>query len=179
VKTMRLQATAYHEAGHFFVAWHFRLTGKRGNGLSIVPEEGTSGRAHHRKVVSPSIEWDSSGRNRLRAEKLAMIYLAGCIAQRRFNPRSWRNYHGRSDFRNAAEVLSHITGSDEELSAHLRILQIRTEQLLEVADNWRLIQVLAGELLKHKQISSRDANAILLTACNQVMSKKGCRVQVR
>jgi hypothetical protein len=108
-----LLATAYHEAGHAVAALVLGV-GIGRKGVSIVPGEGRAGFAHHRKgfVGDPSATRNT--RMRRGAEKWAVICFAGEAAQRKWNPRSCRNYHFASDYETAADVMSHFVSSDKE-----------------------------------------------------------------
>lgn len=166
---------AYHEAGHFFVAWHFGITRKRGKGLSILRDSDSLGRAYHKQTVPRSIEWDSSDRNRLRVEKSVMLSLAGYVAQRRFRVKTWRNYHGRTDFTSAFDMLSRICGTPREANAYLELLKIQTEQLLEM--HWPVVKALATKLLTCKEMSSQQASEFLQEEFDRKIREKIACVQ--
>lgn len=118
-----LEATVDHEAGHAVVAWRVGIALRR-NGVTIVPEQaaGIAGCCFHVVTVRKDIEVDRSDRNRLRVERRVQVLLAGEIAQRRYNPRSVRTYHARSDLHSAVDLLSYFFFEQKELEALLKFL---------------------------------------------------------
>jgi hypothetical protein len=77
-----LWSTAYHEAGHAVVGWRLGI-GLRKKGVTIVPDEamGYLGCCAPRRIIARDIEWNDSGRNRMRVEKKVQCLLAGEIAR--------------------------------------------------------------------------------------------------
>ena len=115
VKARKLRSStqefvAYHEAGHAVAAWRLGIALRRA-GVTIVPDraKGNLGSVSHVQFVNRNVPWRDSDRDRIRAEKLAQLSLAGEIAQRRFSPRSVRRYHGESDRMSAIDLLSPFT----------------------------------------------------------------------
>ncbi len=97
---MNRAATAYHEAGHAVIANSLHVPLKS---VTIKPGDGYSGMLHHapvltRRDIRKINEYSETPHQRDRMEKLAMICLAGPMAQRRYAPRSWRRWHGEADF---------------------------------------------------------------------------------
>ena len=157
----RLEAVAYHEAGHAFMAWK---EGVRIHRLSIVPDESTNGRVKHESPLKGvRLDIDNSGRARVRAEKHIRIYLAGPIAQRKHRPSSWRQWHGRSDHDEAADLIFRVTGSDEEANAYIKRLSIQTSNMLKA--NWPLVSRLAVAALEHRTLPWRDIKQVLASNC--------------
>lgn len=149
IKPSKLEATAYHEDGHAVAAWMLK-TALRRRGVTIVPDqrEGTDGSVFHRRVVGKDIEYDQSGKNVLRAERLVQLSFAGEIAKRRYNSRSIRGHHSESDRQKAMDVLSHLATNEKEVEAWLKLLYIRTENMLSNPDVWRAVERLAAELMQ-------------------------------
>jgi hypothetical protein len=136
-------ATAHHEAGHAVVAWAERVAIGR---FTIRPEGDWHGFVRHAPIMGrldPSSE--RSTQVRLRGERLIRISLAGPISQQRFSPRSWRRYHGESDYRRAADMLRHLVQSDEQFTAYMRLLRVEAERLVDL--HWDLIEAFAQELV--------------------------------
>ena len=152
-----LEATAYHEAGHMVAACHLGL---RIRSATIAPGDGYSGMVRHESPLRGiHLEFDDSDKARTKADRAALICLAGPAAQRRFRPRSWRSYHGHSDHALAVDLALQFNGGDEELAgAYLRWLELRADRL--VADNWPLVSAFAGRLLESGTLNSREAKAI-------------------
>src|ERR1700722_11677962 len=71
-------------------------------------------------------DYDVSARVRERAESDIVVALAGPEAQRRHSPRSWRSYHGDSDFKHAVDLAMRFNSSDEAANAYLDRLAIVT-----------------------------------------------------
>jgi hypothetical protein len=89
--------TAFHEAGHVVAAWS---RGLKIHNATIVPSPEFLGRVRHANPLRGlRPDYDVSARVRERAEANIVVALAGPEAQRRHSPRSWRSYHGASDFR--------------------------------------------------------------------------------
>jgi ATP-dependent Zn protease len=88
-----LEATAIHEAGHAVAAWLLRV---RVNSATIIPHSGALGHVTHANPLrGVDLEWDDSDRARLRAERYIKVCLAGPLAQKKFNPRSYRHWQWR------------------------------------------------------------------------------------
>jgi len=140
-------ATAYHEAGHAVAACVLHLV-LRQKGISIIPDEDSDGRTH---LVHPmrnsKPEIDRSDRNQIRAERYAVVVLAGREAQLRYRGSNIRPYHYHNDYQNAAELIEYFVASHEELNAHLRLLQVRAKNLFENDEIWRCTQAVAIALL--------------------------------
>lgn len=155
-----LEATAYHEAGHAVAAWRLGV-GLSKQALSIVPNEDSVGRINHSNpLFRVDLEMDKSDRARLRAEKVAQICLAGGVAQRRFNARSYRHAHIKPDLHEAVNVLGYFAEGDE-LEAYLRLIQVRARHMFNRPFVWRCVQALAGALLARKQLSAREVKRII------------------
>lgn len=143
------EATAYHEAGHAVVKW---ILGLPIDDVSIVRDEESHGHTTGQPAVSDlQLDSDNSDEARIRAEKDAMDSLAGMIAQRRFRPRSCRNYHASRDWKCAEDLLSGFVQSDRELNALLKLLEIRNQDLFDL--HWKLVEKVAAALIEHKQLS--------------------------
>jgi len=77
---------------------------------------------------------------RLRCERQAMVLWAGTEAQRKFNRRSVRIYHGQDDFRAAVSLMGCFFESPV-LEACLRFLRVRVKDLFEIPEHggaWKL-----------------------------------------
>lgn len=147
------RVTAYHEAGHAVVSWRLRVPLRRA-GVTMVPDGDAAGSSSHRKIVGQEIEWDGSDRIVRKAERLAQICFAGGIAQRRYSPQSVRKHHAESDRHEAVGVMIHLA-EGKELEAWLKLLYIRTENMLANPDVWRAVQRLAEHLLKKRPFAER------------------------
>ncbi len=153
-------ATAYHEAGHLVVAWRLGLPVHR---ASIIRDAHAHGFVQHKNpLFGIRLEMDGTDRARLRAEKAIMVSLAGPIAQRRYNSRSWRSAHGNQDYDTATELVLYANGSPEAASAHLRWLEIRTADLLNAC--WHVVEGLSAELLVRGSMNSGEIRKAISAA---------------
>jgi len=75
-----------------------------------------------------------------------------------------RRYYagGRGDREQAVEILSHVTGSSDELRAYFRLLQIRAENL--VARFWPEVEAVAKRLLSEKTLTAEQIRETCLNA---------------
>jgi hypothetical protein len=158
-----LRDTAHHEAAHA-VAAHFHQVPTRK--VTIRPEPGNLGHHHHGVVVRRDIEWDSSDRNRLRAERLALVCLAGPYATRRFlalsnRRRAYRHEQHASDYHSAIDVLSYFAGG-AVLEKYLHYIEARAEAF--VTSHWWAITVVAKALLHHTTLRGAAVKQIIAEA---------------
>jgi hypothetical protein len=152
-----LEATAHHEAGHAVVTWDQRVRLRR---VSIVPEDDRAGFVHHVPAMGRfNPEWDASPQVRIRGERVIRICLAGIIAQRKFNPRSIRHYHGTTDYSKAADMIFRLAAPGEHANTYMRLLEIETEQIVERW--WEPIKALAAELMVRRQMKGIDAERFI------------------
>jgi hypothetical protein len=151
-----LEATAYHEAGHAVVAWIQHVGLRR---ISIIPAHGAAGFVHHAPIGGRDMEWGDSPRVRIRGERLIRVCLAGEIAQRRFDARSIRHYHGAEDRAKAANVISYLASPGEHADAYMRLLEIETQKIVE--EWWELIGALAAALITRCRMTGAEATAFM------------------
>lgn len=153
------KATAYHEAGHAVMAFHLGVASTR-KGISIVRDDTSAGRFHHQKLLrGNSPELDDSPAARIRMEKTILISLAGPVAQKFFNPRSVRHYHGENDHQQAVDIAVHLNGGGEEATAYLKWLGLRTKRIVKL--RWPLVEALAKEALARKTMTGKEVNEFL------------------
>lgn len=138
-----LSATAHHEAGHAVAAWTQNIAVRK---ISIVKGQGLAGFIHHADIVGGlRPDADRSPRVRLRLEKLVRVSLAGPAAQRKFNARSWRTYHGGEDHRKALDLIDHLSLNEAHAQAYIRLLELEAAHMVEM--HWDIIVALAKELI--------------------------------
>jgi hypothetical protein len=113
----------------------------------------------------------ASDKGRLRAEKHAVVSLAGIEAQRKFCPGSVRKYHGSVDYHNAVDIMSYYILSNKQLEAYFKYLLVLTRELIEHRHVSQLIKLLADELLLKKEMSGPDVVALLRSAMLREASK--------
>ncbi len=175
--TKALQSTAYHEAGHAVAAWHVHVPTKD---LSIIPDDSSLGRhfsGPYFTGVNP--EFDDSPRCQRRLENKALVCLAGPAAQRRFNPHGYRHYHGKSDYRQAVDLLSYIAPEPEELGAYIGLIKIRARNFVGRPDMWAAIEAVAAALLDRGEIPGKEIKPIILQACQKALDEPPRKVGTR
>ena len=154
----QVEATAYHEAGHAVIAC---VLGYRPQSVTIVPTVDTAGHIIH---INPlhgfQLDIDGSDEARLRLESLITICFAGPIAQKRYNPRSWRRAHGPRDYEKIEELAVQVCGSDEQALAFPRWREIVACDMVRA--HWPRIQLVAGRLLERESLSHADLDAIIV-----------------
>lgn len=154
----RRKATAYHEAGHTVAAWRL---GAGPRTVTIIPHGDIQGEViPESPIVDIALDFDGSDHARNRIERAIMICLAGPIAQRHFAPRSWRYWHGGLDYATAFDLALRINGSPKAAKAHLKWLEIRTQDLLESL--WSYVEGIAADLMIRGTLSPEDIRSALL-----------------
>jgi len=158
--------TAHHEAGHAVAAWWFGHLKKK-DYVTIVPDQQRGSLGHFwnppRFISEMEGTAGNSGRAILQAEKFAVVCLAGEAASSRYRGSKRRFLAGgRKDREQVAQVLSRLTGSNEELKAYFRLLQIRAENL--VARFWPEVDAVARRLLSEKKLTSEQIRETCLSA---------------
>ena len=158
-RTKALESVAYHEAGHAVAAWHVRV---RTTALSIVPDEDAKGFHAHRPYFGGiNLEYDDSPRAQRRAENMALVCLVGPAAQRRFNPKGFRNYHVASDRHEAIYLLAYIGSEDEYLNAYLKLIEIQARNFVTIHYQWSLFECLAEALLERQRLTGKDVRRVI------------------
>ena len=156
----RLEATAYHEAGHAVVARVGCVMPFRE--VSIVPDEKEGSLGHVRYWYPPfrgdNIYLEDDQRTRTKVEKIIMRALAGGVAEEMYTGQE--NREGASeDLESAqayAEALCH--GYFPESEAHLQYLRARTKHILQ--RQWEQVEDLATALLERKRVKSKEVSQI-------------------
>lgn len=154
----QIEATAYHEAGHAVIAY---LLGYKPQSATIVPTVETAGHViHANPLYGFQLDVDDSDGARLRVESAITICFAGPIAQKRHNPRSWRNAHGQWDYDTIAELGLRVCGSGEQATAFIRWREIVARDMVQA--HWLRIARVAGRLLECERLSHADLDAIIV-----------------
>lgn len=154
----RRKVTAYHEAGHTVVAWRLGASPRT---VTIIVRGNVQGEMiQESPVILADLDYDGSDHARNRIERAIMICLAGPIAQRHFAPRSWRHWHGGPDYVTALDLALRINGSPKAAKAHIKWLEIRTQDLLESL--WGYVDDIADDLLMRGTLSPEEIRSALL-----------------
>lgn len=152
-------ATAYHEAGHAFAAYRLGIPiGRKGG--SIVPGEDHYGWLHVPVALSNPTHGNSDAA-RVKAEKYAIVSLAGIETQRWHNPKSVRKHHAAGDFAHAADLMSRFVSSSEELNAYMRLLRIRAKNVVTAPAALHAISSLAEAFTSHRVLSKDQIAAAI------------------
>ncbi len=155
---VQVRATALHEAGHAVVAWDQRI---RIDSVSVIPDENSEGRVlHDHGMAGYNPDSDNSPQVRIRLEKRIRVALAGPIAQRKFARRSWRQVHGETDYRDAADLVLRMVESGKQADEYIRRLEIETD--LIVIKWGRMIQSLAAKLVRQRTMKGREIKVFII-----------------
>jgi len=175
-----LQGTAYHEAGHHAMKWHF--------GLSLGPitikpdhENNTLGTSayHHTPFKNETIKklWEyespSPGQVR-RIENQVMVCLAGREAERIFRPKK-RGLCGAWTDNEEAQNFLHILVDEisPQFPVYWKLLLLRTQDTLSTPVVWTAVEALATALLERETLNGREARKVILDAIqNRVRVKR-------
>ena len=155
--TSRQIATAYHEASHAVTALWLGLR-LRKKGISIERDKDSLGQCYTRKPFRGDPD-EATDTRRLKAERDAIVALAGYEGQRLFCPRSRDG--GGKDRRDAASLMCHFAGSEREVNAYMKLLQIRTEQLIGLEHIQTKIKAVAEALVERRRLSAAEVEAIV------------------
>lgn len=151
LQTQKHESAAYHEAGHVVIGWCMGLMPEN---ISI-SEDNVSVEAHRLPLPRKTCEFMGSYNNVGHMQSVVRIFLAGGIAQRRFDPRGSGECHGAPDYERAVEILSRFVSTDRERDAYINLLMVQTEQLLDTW--WPQVEVLAKALLERSKFSCEEA----------------------
>lgn len=158
-RTKRLEATAYHEAGHVVAAWRMRLALM---GATVVATEDTLGSAKKNSGLSVMDEvFDESGSFATRVERSIIVALAGDAAQRHYSPRSWRG--DQDDIDGAIELASQVCEDSEVANAYLAYLSVVARSLV-TGPRWPVVRAVAEALLDQGTLSGDECRAVISRA---------------
>ena len=157
---MNRGAIAYHEAGHVVIALELGVAVKR---ATIKSGDGVHGQVDHaasltRRDIRAIDKSGDARHQRDKFEKLAMICLAGPIAQRRYAPRSWRQWHGASDYCQFGAVVRYLGGRGRVLEQYTQLLMVWTDTRVDRC--WPDIERVAAALLERETLDERDIRSI-------------------
>lgn len=143
------EGTAYHEAGHAAVS-HF--LGRPVRAVALTPGDPDRlayAQYYKRPAELVGIEFDAFGLSSWKAAvPRLMVLIAGQLAEEMVAGRRNRVGAG-SDDRQFADLISRVTGDDEEGSALARWTELRTRNLLNVPIHWCAVRRVAAALLEN------------------------------
>lgn len=161
-RSTALQATAYHEAGHLLVAWRENITI---HSVSIIdnPKIGSAGRVYLRNPLDGARRSKAvTKRSRRRLEGLVRYFLSGALAQKRFNPRSYRRWHDEDDRKQARKIIKRLAGADDDAArAALKHLEAQARDMLSEERSWLCVEAIAAALMERKELKAGEVRAII------------------
>jgi hypothetical protein len=162
----RLEATAYHEAGHAVVTVALGRAVRR---VSIIrrADDNSLGRSRGYPLgggFQPDVS--RSRRSRKTIEERVIIKCAGFHAESRFTGR--RNHAGAAYDRQEAKEFLSLLAEDEELKKYLAWLDVRSKNLVGSQLIWRAIEYVARELLERKEITGQDVRRLYQQARSEL-----------
>jgi hypothetical protein len=152
---------AHHEAGHAVASFALRLRVLR---VHIIPDQergllGCCEQPLPPKWFQP--EWDNSPRVRDCLERAVITHLAGPAAEAKYTGQP--NPPGcEADLQWAINLVDKLCSGPEQSEAYVKYLNVTAHVLVAVGPNWRAIRHVARELLKHQQLTGRQARAAYL-----------------
>jgi hypothetical protein len=161
-----LQSTAYHEAGHAVVRWYGKL--KRPKYATIIEGEDYLGAVAGLDVPSgfdPDTKF--SGRTQLILERRIRTFLAGSVAQKKFNPSGFRKYNAADDEDKAHKNVLWLSGNYETASAYMKLLRLQTRDILNKGWIWKCVEAVAEALLDKKKLSGEETWQIINATITQ------------
>jgi len=137
--------TAYHEAGHAVVAI---CVGRAIQKVSIIPNKTRLGACEIKKGrFQPTGDW---------LEDEVLILLAGVAAEAKVTGRyDWQG--ADQDMRNVRRLTLSRAGDELRAEKLERRLLAKTEHLLSDESTWKVVGLIAAELLEKETISGRSA----------------------
>jgi hypothetical protein len=157
---LSLMSVCVHEAGHAVAHYLYRVPMIY---VSVVPSSESTGHVLHvdkHREQRLNAEWREA-RARAYAQRLISCALAGGIAQKNYNPRTFHEDHTSVDWDSALRWATTQSASLEEALAWCNLIYIQTKQDLLTPRNWATIMILAKELRSKKFLSSRDTRRII------------------
>jgi ATP-dependent Zn protease len=146
--SLRLAATAYHEAGHAVMALSLgRLIQK----VTILPGKSQFGEV---RLGACEIRKGRSKASKDLLEDEALILLAGMVAEARFTGQ-YCQQGATQDLGKIRRLLHNRASSENQLERLQRRLLDKTEHLLRDERHAKAIELIAGELIQKTTISGR------------------------
>jgi hypothetical protein len=158
-------ATAYHEAGHAVAAFFLGIEIER---VTIVPEGSQSLGAVHTLLKFRNSRWLWPGFSvrgfahpynmHVKIEKLAIVCIAGGVADLRFWPQRRRLGVG-SDLESVRYYLGHVSANGWILKAKMKVAALQAHQFVE--DHWGYIAAVAKALMERKTLTPKQLSKVI------------------
>ena len=158
-----LATIAHHEAGHAIAAFECHMEAKS---LSIVPDDESAGRHIHEPYFSDEdveniLYGVMTAEQQFKLENNAKVCLAGPWAQKRYNPKGFRKYHGEGDRADALSFLGRVR-EGESLSLYYKLIDLDARNFVQNDRIWGVICNLANALLNQPEMSGDEVHSAIL-----------------
>lgn len=137
------EVTAYHEAGHAVIAL---ALGRTIHKVSVLPNRERMGEVRFAKGAKPTDDW---------VEREILIALGGMAAEARHTG-TYAMDEAAQDLR-FVRKLALERKSDRQVERYEQRMLDKTEYMLADEGNWKAVELIAAELMKHGTISGRAA----------------------
>ncbi len=160
--TQDIELAAYHEAGHAVAAYMLNVP-MRLKCASIDREGG--GKVCLRAPMSYLYGPASLDRQRINAEKYAMVQICGGLAQNAVNPQAFKPLDTEQDMHNLVDILLPLAAGDmKEVKAHYRLLTFRAGRLLSLPAVAEAVVKVARALMDRERLQLPELKAIIQSA---------------
>lgn len=153
--------TAIHEAGHAVVAVLLKVRSHR-NGVTIVADDGSLGRAWHRGFplsFKPDVNGGPLTEERIR--RLAKVYLAGHSAEMLAFGTRISAKQSQTDFDETVSLLSYLSAAENEIQPWINLLTVQTSNLLRLPHHWGAVKQLARKLVADRTVRYKTVRGIV------------------
>ncbi len=145
---------AYHEAGHAIVAVVEKVGFKH---VTIEKTDQALGRLVFERKLPAEVQ---TLRERDLLERLARVALAGSIAQRQHDERSYEAYCDDADRHTVGAIMERLSpGREDVFTAYLSFLEARTREIVD--DYWEELDRCARLLLDRRTVSATAVRRII------------------
>ena len=176
---LRLQCTAYHEAGHHVLKWRL---GIRLGKVTIKPDHkkgelgvSESHRPAFKKETIKKMCEDKKttpGQTR-RIENQIMVCLAGREAERIFRTKKRGLCGEPQDYEQAQNLLSILVDViSPQYRVYWKLLLLRTEDILSTPPVWCAVKGLAEALLKKETLTGKEAMEVIIKGITNGAKRK-------
>ena len=157
----RLEATAYHEAGHAVMA---HTLGMPMHGASIVANSDALGHVRFKKprwLIFEELSSEVTPRAQDWIERNIQVAYAGRLTEKMHTGRSSRA-GARSDYEGMADLALCTCGSPEEAKVFLKWLELRAAAPLGAPRFRVAVEAVARELLAQKSLTGREIKQTII-----------------